>query len=281
MRNLLVATAAVALLASSVQAAMIENALELGENTINDTNVDVYIPAQGNDGSSFQVGDQFVSVLYFENISNSSFANTPLGTAVGAAGFYQLGAVSTLTIDAINDPSDITAPPGSVDLSLNGTVDIYETDDSANDLDFSNDTLTEATNKVTGGDLLLSFESDFFQQLGAPGSVAGITTTRQNADAGFSLTANPAGILIQPDGVDITYFDAFDTDAFITTNHDAIAFVQLFQNTGANAAEFPLLTDTTVSFSVIPEPTSVALCSMLACVGIILGVRRRRARLAA
>jgi hypothetical protein len=239
------------------EAALINNAVRAGLNTLNDTNGDQYIPA--GDGSTFQVGDAFNTVLLFNNITNSSFLNTPLPTATGASP-YELSAVASLTITAVN-PAASPSTPGNVDLLLSGSISVYETQNPANFVNFTTDTFGGAVAKVLAGTNVLNLSTDFYQQMDAPPGVGGVPAfPGVTADAGFSVTSNPAGLPIAPGATGITH-PTYNTNNIVTTFHDLTARVQLFVNQGTNIGEFPLFTDTTVQFTsrqtVIPEPLSV------------------------
>jgi hypothetical protein len=206
-----------------------------------------------------------------ENITNSAFVSEDLTDATGGGANYRLQAVGTFTIGAINDPTLVPGGGASnVDISFSGTVNVYETTDPLEAVNFTTDTFASATAKVVAGDFLATLTTDFGILADIPDGQFGLTAfPGVNARAGFTLTASALGFSIVPDGTDIEHRD-FATGALVTTSHDLTLNEQFFLNTGANSDDFPFFTDTTVQFTVpgvIPEPVSLIVWFGLAAIG--------------
>lgn len=277
MRNAIYSLIALVVLsvASQTSASILGGLVTGGLNTINDTNGDRYIPVAGG-GAIFKMGDKFESVLVFDNITNANFFNTGLNDASFNPN-YRLQAFASATISKVPTPG----LPGTVNLSFDARIDVYETTLLANHVNFLADTFLAAMGKVTSSTPLISFASDFLQQPNAPLGVAGVPSfPGLIGDGGFHIIAgtNVANLGIQPNGTSTSYVDVSD-GLFKTTFHDLVARIQLFKNTGGNRgpAGFPLLSDTTVQFTIVPEPVSV-LCWVGVFGGLAVAVAVRRTR---
>jgi hypothetical protein len=273
-KHVCLALVALLLLAGQSQAAILNAGLAPGVlNFLNDNDVDRYIGS-----GTFAVGDVFESLGIVDNLGG-----TPITTKVGDPE-YQLTFHSVLTVTSVT-PAEQGG--GLVDLALSGTVHLRETSTLAQHMDFSVDFDTSLAQHLTQSDLLL-LTSDFYQQKGAPATVAGVPVFPPLvADGGFTVSANAGGVdgipvPFVPDGASSTYDPINGVfGPTVTTFHDVVVRVQLFTNTGASLdpTEFPLLTDTTAQFlapGVIPEAASALIWAGIIAVSSILGWRRLR-----
>lgn len=269
------------------QASILQNAVTNGLNTINDVDAERYIPVTGNPMQpTFMLGDMFQFVLVMENITNATHLNVPLGTATGAGANYQLGAVGSFTVTGINDPSHVPgAAVGNIDISLTGTVSIYESNAAANLVDFTIDTFNQAATKISVGTTLLAtlgqVGNDFLTSFDIQGNIAGIPPFPGiEGRGGFTVTDVALGFSIVPDGTSINHRDFVAAGApFVNTNHDVTLIEHLFLNQGTNTTEFPFFTDTTIQFTVqgiVPEPLSLLVWTGLATIGGVLAWKKRK-----
>ncbi len=206
----LTAIFAIAIATSQLSAAILNDAIRPGINHISDSAVERLIDNVGNNGL-LDVGDQLETVVIFETMSNSQFAGTPLGNAVGDPS-YQLtgyGVATVATKTALGN--------GLFDYTFTSDSFISWYEDSADIggtilADFSSQSAVAAITAATDGNSILEVRpngrgstteggaenagSDFWRAGGGDDPSQFLPGNEANFVFGFSVNANPGGVRI-------------------------------------------------------------------------------------
>jgi hypothetical protein len=261
-----VALAFLACVPAAYGSAEINGAIVPGANSLFDTDAE-FLTTNLNH-SHLVVGDVLKDVFTLDQ----SGAHGPLNGPTGFLGpAYQLAGVGTFTITSL-----VTVGGGLANIGFTGTVSLYETADSVaagNTLNVSTQNPATLLANATSGTNILNL-SGIVQSNGAvPYTFAGIkkipVSNPAIFGAGFNITSNPGNVHIMPLGGGI-----FPNPG--GSPWDVTGKIDAWGNTGSNKNTVPIATQTTVTFSgLVPEPTSFALWSGLACaIGAVLAKRR-------
>jgi hypothetical protein len=272
----------VGVIAQSAQAAIINVALTPGLNTLNDRDV-ARLSLDINGNGLIDEGDQIETILIIDNISNSTFGGTLLGTAVGDA-TYQLTAHTISTVDVKTDLG------GGVFLfETSATTNIYEDSSTIGGVllaDFSSQSADDAVDAATDGDLILTVdtsgsgaggEADIFNIVGSDDFADLVTGNEANFVFANSIVANPGLVPIIPDA---TLSGLAGVPAGTGDLHDVVGVGEEEVASASVAAQgWAIQSDTTISFTVsgvIPELASGVVWGVLTLIGGLFAPRQRR-----
>jgi len=269
-------------IAGSSQAAIINTAIRAGLNTLNDRDVArLLVDLNGNGLVDF--GDTIETLLIIDNISNSQFGGTLLGTAVGDA-TYQLTAHTLATVTA-------KIPTGPVfTFETSAITNVYEDNSSLAGTiiaDFASQSANAAVIAGTDGNLILSVSTagfgfggamDIFRILGSDDFSDLVTGNEANFVFANSIVANPGGVPIIPDA---TLSGLLGAPPGTGDLHDIVGVGEEEVAASSVAAQgWAIQSDTTISFTAfaIPEMASLAVWGVLIGAAGLFSPRQRRTK---
>jgi len=295
MKRFVFAAALSVMLAGVSQAAILNTALRVGLNSLNDRDVARLIDrGSGVDpltglptgplNGLVDEGDQIETLLIIDNISNAQFGGTAIETAVGIP-TYQLTAYTLNTVAAGGKVP--AGPPGVFLFTFDpSVVSVYEDHAGlANTIiaDFSSQTAAAAIAAGTDADLILTLDvsgtgfagaPDVFRVIGSDDFSLLTTGNEANFIAALSIASNPGLIPISPDATISGLLGPVpgtgDLHDVVATGEEEVAAASIV------AQGWDLQSDTTISFRVVPEPMSIVVWGALSSLVGLAIYRRRR-----
>ncbi len=279
--------------------ALLNNILQTGGNTLQDTNADRFLRASTTGsitlgGTSYRIldatdnlqqGDIIQSILRFETVNSVTVGDNPgFGAPYGVLAYSEL-VVGAITTAAGVDFYNVSA---SGNLGANVLVSVYENGVAAGDtqslISLFTGTAANGISEVTDAGLIATFglqEADDFWQVRTPtgplstllGALGENSPQAGTYEFGLSVLSNPGALAIADNAKTST------APGHIGSTHDVIGngsgfAPQTNMNTNPLNDGWQLETNTTVRFNTVPEPELLGLLS----VGLLAGgvARRRR-----